>query len=454
MKAFVFGLLLLTSTANANPLSPGGAFTSEDMSKNAFSHPGKSISKEQKNEFFVGNSFFKLSWVAAPSSTEGRDGLGPTYNAVACAACHPLDGRGKAFSNNTLSIALLFRIHSLNAQATFGNNSLYGGQINPVGIDGVPGEGKPTVTFTPKTEIYDDGTVVTLQYPQYTFESLTFGIPKEPTFISPRIGAQIIGLGLLEAIPESVIAEQEDVSDSNKDGISGRRHIVLDVRSGQMVLGRFGWKAEQPTVEQQTAAAFLGDIGITSALFPDQNCPPTQLLCITAIHGGSPELEDKILSRVSTYAQFLAVPKARHASLEDYNAGLALFKTVGCASCHTPSYTTDGNATALLNQNLIYPFTDLLLHDMGRDLSDTGNSDVLLEFLDLSLAQEWRTPPLWGIGMIPIVNGHQQLMHDGRAGNVEEAILWHGGEGLSAKNNFKKLSITERQHLIDFVNKL
>lgn len=454
LKTLIIAVIYTCLTANANPLKPGGAFTSDDLSKNAFGHPGKSISKSQKNEFFVGNSFFKLSWVAAPASTNGRDGLGPTYNATSCAGCHPLDGRGKAYINDKLAISLLFRIHSLNSSNVFGENSIYGGQFNPFAIDNVPNEGKPTLTFSTKTETYADGTAVKLKKPEFSFESLTFGAPVEASFISPRIGAQLIGLGLLEAIPESAITANEDVLDSNNDGISGRRSIVFDIRKNDFVLGRFGWKAEQPTVEQQIAGAFIGDIGITSSLFPQQNCPIPQTICANSTHGGEPELDEKILQRVTTYVNFIAVPKSRHVDVAEFEKGLAVFKTVGCASCHTPHYSTSGSSVEALNGSLIYPFTDLLLHDMGDELSDIESTSNILAFVDISNAREWRTPPLWGIGLIPTVNAHQQLMHDGRAENVEQAILWHGGEGETSKTMFQNLSADERKILIDFVNKL
>lgn len=446
-------LIMTALTANANPLQPGGSFTSADMSKNAYSHPGKTISKIQKNEFFVGNSFFKLSWVAAPSSTEGRDGLGPTYNSIACAACHPLDGRGRAYVKDKISIGLLFRIHSLSSTLEPQEEPTYGGQLNPLAVDGVTSEGQATLMFTEKTETYSDGKVVVLRKPQFTFEALSFGLPQPLTFVSPRIGAQLIGLGILESISESEILAQEDRLDSNSDGISGKANWVYDIRKNQIRLGRFGWKAEQPTIEQQTAAAFLGDIGITSSLFPKENCPPIQLQCLNSINGGTPELDEKILDRVSTYVRFLAVPKARHASLESFENGLRVFKSVGCANCHTPQYQTVSDEPSL-NALAIYPFTDLLLHDMGEDLSDIPVHTSILNFSELLLAREWRTPPLWGIGLLPTVNGHQQLLHDGRAANVEEAILWHGGEALSARTAFTQLPEPERTTLIEFINNL
>ncbi len=272
--------------------------------------------------------------------------------------------------------------------------------------------------------------------------------------MSPRIGSQLAGLGLLEAIPESDILAREDVSDDNADGISGKANWVWDIRKNQKSIGRFGWRAEQPTVEQQTAAAFLGDIGITSSLFPKENCPLVQVDCVHSINGGAPELEEKLLDRVSTYVRFIAVPKARHSTAEDFERGLNTFTIVGCASCHTPQQRTMSANEPALDNLTLYPFTDLLLHDMGDELSDMPISSEIFDFGEILLAREWRTPPLWGIGMIPTVNGHQQLLHDGRAATVEEAILWHGGEASNAKNSFLNLNAEDRKSLIEFVNNL
>jgi CxxC motif-containing protein (DUF1111 family) len=449
-----FAFFIFFNSVDASPLLPGGALTSSDLSKNAFGHPAKNITKEEKNQFFVGNSFFKQSWVAAPSSTDGRDGLGPTYNAVSCAACHPLDGRGLAYSKEKLAIGLLFRLQSFHPTLShFSDHPAYGGQINPNGIENVPGEGRPELQWSKITSAYADGTPYEIRRPVFTFQKLSFGEFTSTTFISPRIGPQLAGLGLLEAIDEQEI--NEDPFDLNGDGISGRRSTVIDIATGSFALGRFGWRAEQPSVRQQTAGAFLGDLGITSSLFPIENCPAEQIECGKSINGGSPELDEKVLDRVTTYIQFLAPPKARHSDLESFQQGLDVFQKTGCVDCHTPSYTTAHHINDAFNNQVIYPFTDLLLHDMGPDLADV---DQLFSLLPIDVTtekfREWRTPPLWGIGLIPTVNGHQQLLHDGRANSVEEAILWHGGEAESARNKFKNLTKPERDLLVQFVNNL
>lgn len=444
-------VLLFLILGSASPLQPGGDFTSLDNSKNAFSHPPLGIDKNIKNQFFVGNSFFKQSWVEAPSSTEGRDGLGPTYNAIACASCHVLDGRGPAYLGDKLGVSLLFRLQKARQP-----HPHYGSQLNPLAIDSVPAEAKVKHEFIKVKESYPDGTEVVLRKPVFKFTEVAFG-SLEDTVISPRVGMQLIGLGLIEAISDGDILSQEDVFDRNRDGVSGRAQWVWDKTRLMPKLGRFGWKAEQPSVLQQVAAAFLGDIGITSSLFPDPNCPLVQTACVDAINGGSPELDDKILDRVTTYSRYLSVPASRFQDIQEYELGLQKFTHVGCAQCHRPSYTTVESGD--FSQQVIYPFSDFLMHDMGEGLSDfvfhegLASNELPMEE-DAVMAQEWRTPPLWGIGLIPVVNNHNQLLHDGRARGVEEAILWHGGEAQSAKEKFKNLTFRERAQIIEFVEKL
>jgi CxxC motif-containing protein (DUF1111 family) len=456
-KSFLFIIgFAWTPSVGANPLVPGGEHYSSDMSKNAFSHPPESVSKDIKNQFFVGNSFFKQSWVAAPSSTLARDGLGPTYNAVACASCHQLDGRGAAYlKNDKLGVSLLFRLKSFN-QGVWSDHTHYGGQLNPFSIENVPSEVSIAHKFTKTLENYPDGSSVEIRKPVFIFKDLNFGLLGLLTTISPRIGAQLIGLGLIEGLDVVDIQKNEDPLDINQDGISGFANKVLNKQTGHLEIGRFGWKAEQPTVRQQVAGAFLGDIGITSSLFPETNCPIIQIECSKVENGGDPELEEKVLDRVTTYSQYLSVPISRFKDLSDYESGLSLFKSANCNSCHTESYTIESNTD--FSNKTIYPFSDFLLHDMGDGLSDFTYDDVLEENITSMsmqpLAREWRTPPLWGIGLLPVVNGHQQLLHDGRANGVEEAILWHGGEAEESKSKFKSMNKKQRDELISFLNKL
>ncbi len=324
----------------------------------------------------------------------------------------------------------------------------YGGQLQPFGVGGATGEGDVLVHWEEVTGTYDDGTPYTLRRPRYEFTALGFGPMPANILFSPRAAPQMIGLGLLEAIPEEVILAQADPEDADGNGISGRAQRSWDPLTEQRVLGRFGWKAEQPTVHHQSAGAFLGDMGITSSLHPVNNCPAPQLDCANAIHGGEPEIDDELLAKVVFYSRTLSVPARRNYDDPEVLHGRELFRDSGCTNCHGGPYTT-GSIEGMpeVEGQYIWPYTDLLLHDMGDELADgrpTYDAD----------GNEWRTAPLWGIGMIPSVNSHNALLHDGRARGVAEAVLWHGGEAEQARDNFKALSASDRAALVRFVESL
>jgi CxxC motif-containing protein (DUF1111 family) len=402
-------------------------YETSDLTRNAFGNPFPSISRDDRRAFFVGNSFFRQNWVEAPATTTARDGLGPTFNAVSCTACHQLNGRGEGAGEGFAHVSLLFRLDGAPD---------YGGQLNPFGITDVPGEAHPYISFNKISGQYADGEKYELREPVYKIVDWMFGEPPKNTRVSPRVANQLIGAGLLEKIPAQDIEGLADPNDKDNDGISGRAVYVLNLRTKAIELGRFGWKAEQPSLKQQNAAALNGDMGLTTTLFPQQNCTSAQTDCLKANSGGEPEVDDEILARVTTFTQNISIPMRR--STPDTN-GEQTFKSIGCASCHHESYT--------VNEITISPFTDLLLHDMGPGLSDRSlGGDIL--------PTEWRTPPLWGVGLIEIVNGHNHLLHDGRARGVAEAILWHDGEGRRSRDAFVQLSKTQRQELIQFVESL
>lgn len=431
---------------------PGGDTTNTLLfGNNALSMPAANITAEHESRFFSGNSFFNQAWVQAPSSTMNRDGLGPLFNARSCAACHFRDGRGAPpIEEDEAFVGVLFRL-SVPGAGPHGEalpEPSYGGQLQPFSIDDVPPEGRPTVTYTPLEDFFGDGEPYTLLAPSYRFEDLAYGPLDPSTMVSPRVAPAVVGLGLLEAIPESRLRALADPDDVDGDGISGRVNEVWDVAAGAHVVGRFGWKAEQPSVRQQSAAAFLGDVGVTTSLFPNQACTPAQPDCAAAIEGGTPELADDLLDRVETYGQLLAVPARDRYDDAEVLRGKALFGEVGCADCHVPAHTTDpAAALAEVRDQRIWPYTDLLLHDMGDGLADGRPS------YDAN-GREWRTPPLWGLRFYEIVNGHDRLLHDGRARGVEEAILWHGGEARSAMERYRALPADARNELLAFVEAL
>lgn len=431
---------------------PGGDTTNTLLlGSNAFATPAANATPESETLFFSGNSFFNQSWVQAPASTENRDGLGPLFNARSCAACHFRDGRGSPpLEPDEPFVGLLLRL-SVAGQGPNGEpvpEPTYGGQLQPFSIMGVPVEGDPTVEYTEIPGEFPDGEAYALLSPTYTIADLAHGPMSDEVRISPRVAPAMIGLGLLQAISEERLRELEDPDDSDGDGISGRINQVLDVEREIMAIGRFGWKAEQPTIRQQSAGAFLGDIGVTTSLFATQNCTAAQAECQAAIPGGDPEIEDRLLDRVDVYSRLLAVPARQRHENEEVLRGKRLFDEIGCAACHVANHRTVGDADLVeVRDQSIWPYTDLLLHDMGDDLADNRPTFA-------ADGREWRTPPLWGLRFYEVVNGHDRLLHDGRARGVIEAILWHGGEGEAANDAFQNLPAEDRQALVEFVESL
>ena len=428
----------------------GGDTTAFTSTRNAFGLPARNLESGERRTFVVGNSFFRQNWVTAPASTMARDGLGPSFNAQSCSSCHTLDGRGKPPDNlDDPQRGLLFRL-SIPGQGSNGGpmpDPVYGGQLQDRAVLLVPPEGDMIVRYHELPGNFEDGEPYSLRAATYEIGGLAYGPLHPEVMMSPRVAPAIVGMGLLEAIPETAILALADPDDANGDGISGRPNMVWDVRRGKLALGRFGWKANQPTVEQQTAGAFLGDMGITSTLFPDDNCPEAQPECRAAPSGGSPEIPDDRFAKVVFYTQNLAVPAMRDLDDPQVARGARLFAEAGCHLCHTPSHTTGEHPVSAVAGQAIYPYTDLLLHDMGEGLAD-GATDF-----DAS-GREWRTPPLWGIGLVETVNGHTMFLHDGRARNLTEAILWHGGEATKSRDSFRGLTKEEREDLIKFLESL
>ena len=393
--------------------------------------------------FEVGDSFFTQNWVTAPASTDTRDGLGPMFNAQACASCHVRDGRG---SPETGEIGLLFRL-GVNTGEGQSPDPSYGGQLQDRAVLGVPAEGTIRRLYVEEEGAYADGSRYTLRRPVHEFDDLAYGPLAVEVMVSPRLAPPVFGSGLLGAIPESDIVRAADPEDVDGDGISGRPNMVLDALSGETVVGRFGWKANVATVEEQVASAFSADVGITSALFPDEDCTAVQTECAAALGGGDPEIPADRMEKVVFYTKTLAVPARRDLDTPEVAAGAELFLDVGCAGCHQPRHETGDSDIDALAHQVIFPFTDLLLHDMGPGLADDRPDGE-------ATGSEWRTPPLWGVGLTETVSGATFFLHDGRARSLEEAILWHGGEAEPAATGFKSLTAEQRSNLIAFLGSL
>lgn len=446
---------------------PAGIATVERRADDtAFSQPSRLLKGEARLDFELGNALFRKLWIAAPASTKASDGLGPFYNARSCESCHRRDGRGHLPGpEDKNQISILLRLSVLgdsNAPTEIADwlatspHPVLGGQLQDFAAPGLAVEGKLSIRIDDHVETLPDGTQVTLYrpVPSILIDGKPFDDPALMT--SLRIAPQMIGLGLLEAIPEADLHALADPDDANHDGISGRVQIVPSVTDGRPVVGRFGWKAGSPDLRDQTAAAFLGDLGLSTPLYPLPygDCTAAQKECRAAPNGQDEgireglEVESKALNILADYARNLGVPARSKAADPTVLLGKARFYQSGCTQCHTAKHVIplagDGAAQ---NQQVIWPYTDLLLHDMGPGLADNRPEGR-------ATGQEWRTPPLWGIGLTEQVSGRMSLLHDGRAGSFLEAILWHGGEANAARAAFVDLPRSERDAVIAFLESL
>lgn len=445
----------------------GGAGTSKKLvNRDSFSQPATNIGFEGEDRFKLGNALFRKLWVSSPSSTEASDGLGPLFNARSCQNCHIKDGRGHPPVAGEDAVSMFLRL-SVPPQSEEDRLALvdrtmqripdpvYGGQLQSFAVPGLKPEGQMRIRYREEPVSLADGSIVSLRHPTYGVENLAYG-PLDPHVqLSPRVASPMIGLGLAEAVPAADILAGADPDDRNGDGVSGRPSLVLDPRTGKTVLGRFGWKASAPSIKVQSAEAFGADIGISTPLVTDSfgECSIAQAVCRDAPSGvqdrlGAVEAPDPILDLVTFYSQNLAVPLRRDADAPEVLAGKRAFYESGCAACHTPKFVTSRDAPDKARAfQLIWPYSDFLLHDMGEELADNApNGDAS--------GTEWRTPPLWGIGLTKTVNDHTFFLHDGRARDLTEAILWHGGEGARARAAFAALPAAGRQALIRFLESL
>jgi CxxC motif-containing protein (DUF1111 family) len=455
------------SKAEQFELMQGGAGTSRKrVNQDAFSQSSANITFEEEGTFKLGNGIFRKVWVSAPSSTQASDGLGPIFNARACQSCHLKDGRGhppEGLPDATSMFLRLARQAETDEEkaAVADHDTLnfpdkaYGGQLQDLAVPGLAGEGKMAISHSEQPVTLKDGTVVSLRKPAYAVTDLAHGALDPATTLSPRVTPQMIGLGLVEQIHPADILAHADPDDRDGDGISGKAAIVRDKKTGALTLGRFGWKASAPSIRQQTADAFAGDIGISTPEVPHHwgDCTDAESDCLAMPNGvqqrlGSVEAPDPIMDLVTFYSQNLAVPARRDINDPAVLTGKQLFYESGCVSCHTPKFVTRRDAPNKAQSfQLIWPYSDFLLHDLGDGLADgqqvgdaTGN--------------EWRTAPLWGIGLTKRVNGHTFFLHDGRARNLTEAILWHGGEAAKARDAFAALAGADRDALIKFLESL
>lgn len=460
--------LLATAGVQADEAQPGGAATSDrPIDTSAFSRPSANMPFERQLDFRVGDGIFRKLWASSPSSTTSSDGLGPLFNARSCQSCHLKDGRGRPPANRDEEPVSLFLRLSIPPQTDDDRRLLgdlmrnaipeptYGTQLQNFSVQGVLAEGRMAIDYKPVTVRFADGDTVTLRQPQYSVKNLNYGPLHPQVMLSPRVTPPMIGLGLLELIPESDILLRADPEDIDGDGIAGRPNQAWSRAQGRGMLGRFGWKAGVPTIADQVAEAFAGDLGLSTPLQPKAShgdCMPLQRACLQMPVGDDPhegvEVTRRMFELVVFYASHLAVPARRSPQVPAVKRGAALFAAAGCGGCHVPRYTTGHEpARPELSNQTIFPYTDLLLHEMGEGLADNRPEG-------LASGRHWRTPPLWGIGLTKTVSGHDFLLHDGRARGVLEAILWHDGEAAKAKHRVLQMNREERGDLLAFINSL
>lgn len=422
----------------------GGQTTVFNSGSTAFEQPSTNCNSAELIMHADGDAAFEATFVTAPAPVSS--GLGPIFNQNACNSCHPRNGRSAAPSSGNDLQGLLFRLSQNGVDANGGPIPLtgFGGQLQTKAIFGYQPEAKVDISYIEQLNQFINGETYSLRQPQYAFYDSYIPMPATYNY-SPRIAPPVFGLGLLEAVSENEILSYADVNDTNGDGISGKPNYVYDHITQQIKLGRFGWKASEPTLYQQAAKAYNGDMGITSPYFALENSfGQQQNDTIT----DDPEVDDYKVVLTAFYTQSLAVPARRNVEDEIVKRGKNIFTAANCNGCHRMQMQTgiNPNVPSVNNQN-IRPYTDMLLHDMGPSLADNM-------FVFNANGQEWRTPPLWGIGLTKVVNGHSNFLHDGRARNLLEAIMWHGGEAEASKNYIKNLTKEDREALLQFLESL
>lgn len=447
---------------------PAGAATTRARADHgAFSQPSANLPPAQRMDFELGHTLFDKLWVSSPASTKASDGLGPLYNARACGGCHIHDGRGHPPDTgpddpaSTGAVSLVLHVSVPGGPGAAGiagwhasqPDPVYGWQLQDFATPGQHAEARPDPNWRQFSVELADGTRVPMRAPDWQARDLAYGALHPEAQISARVAPAMIGLGLLAAIPAADILALADPDDADGDGISGRANIVPDPNTGAPLLGRFGLKAGAATLRSQTAMAFARDMGLSTPLFPEAagDCSPAQRACRSAPDGRDAEgyeVDAEALDAVTFYAANLAVPARRDLADPQVLRGKSLFYGLGCTGCHRPKFVTHRLPDRPEHSfQLIWPYSDLLLHDMGEGLADARPEGR-------ATGREWRTPPLWGIGLAQQVSPEARYLHDGRARSLPEAILWHGGEAQAPRDGFAALPKPDRDALIRFLESL
>jgi len=419
------GLVACGDNLEDDELRQGGTQTVDDRSATAFEHALPGLDATQEETHRLGRGPVAFHWTPPQ--------LGPLFNHDACLACHAGNGRGLSqIGPSTFGSQALIRVSLEAGEPAVPGGPVpvpgFGTQLQDHAVAGLP-EVRVALEWIDRFEQYGDGEVVMLRAPRVTV-TRPDGSPVPPMDMSYRQALPLFGLGLLEAVPDDTLLALADPDDADGDGISGRANQVWDIDAQATRLGRFGHKASMPTLAQQTAAAFADDMGLSNRMFPDAD--------------GMTDVSALQLGQSAFFISTLAVPRA---APRDGTAarGRQLFDDFGCAGCHTPTLVTGAaHPIAALRDQTIHPYTDLLLHDVGDELTDARSDFV-------ATGQEWRTPPLWGLGLAMVVAPAATFLHDGRARTVAEAILWHDGEARPAREAFRLAHKRDRDALIAFL---
>jgi CxxC motif-containing protein (DUF1111 family) len=447
-------------------MAAGAGTSRADVNGDAFSHFSANISFAEEESFKLGNALFTKLWVSAPSSTQASDGLGPLFNARACQSCHLKDGRGHPPEGAADATSMFLRLgrparteaersQVANYQKLNFPDAVYGEQLQDLAVPGLKSEGRIQISYEEMPVALAGGEIANLRKPSYSVADLGFGPLEGDVTLSPRVAPPMIGMGLIQAIHESDLLAKADPDDKDGDGISGKAALVHDHKSGELKIGRFGFKGQNATIRDQTSTAFAGDLGISTPddPFDHGDCTKAQADCLALPTGvqarlGPVEAPAPVLDLVTFYSENLAVPARRDVADKTVLRGKELFYRSGCTTCHTPKFVTSRDAGNKAQAfQLIWPYSDFLLHDMGEGLADGQQ-------VGMADGTEWRTQPLWGLGLTRTVNGHSFLLHDGRARNLTEAVLWHGGEAQKARDSFAGLAKDDRQALLKFLESL
>jgi CxxC motif-containing protein (DUF1111 family) len=451
---------LVDAAAGTDPTLSADSFTIQRFDREAYTEPAAVLTLKQRQAFMVGRNVFHRKW-AAVVSLNGDWGLGPTFNASQCSECHVRVGRGTPPvrpDEQLLSVLVRLSIPGEDEHGGPNPHPNYGDQFQNRALQGqsvdfayshepIPTEAELYVDWQEQSVTFADGERVVLRKPSLRIEKLNFGPLGPDVMTSLRIAQPLVGLGLLDAVPEETILAL--ARRQKEQGLNGHVNYVWDAINRRVALGRYGWKANQPSLKQQAAAAAIGDMGLSSNLFPDQNCPPVQELCRRELPGNVPEIVNHELDALEFWLRGLAVPARRNMQDPQVQRGERLFSEAQCALCHVPEMKTAPAFPPLpqLANQTFRAYTDLLLHDMGEALAD-GRPDFRAG------PRDWRTPALWSLGLSQTVNGSTAMLHDGRARNATEAILWHGGEAEPAREIFRNMPKSEREALLKFLESI